>query len=234
MTKKPSKEYQSHPDVTMEDLGQISNRMEKENQENFETALRSIIAERMEQTQTGDGFRLTDYELKDMQQRLDMAKAADAVAGNAQQTPFTSQGAVGYWFNGRIGEKSIPSQDETNPKDALGTKKPNISLVPASAIIYAAKAMENGAKKYGAYNWRTKKVQALIYIDATLRHILSYLDGEELASDSKVHHLAHALASISILVDAIETGNLIDNRPALGAANRLIEEHDGDKQNGTN
>lgn len=114
--------------------------------------------------------------------------------------------------------------DDRNPKDLLGIKKVRLSLVPESSVIYQATAMENGADKYGPYNWRTKKVIASIYIDACKRHLGSWFDGEELASDSKVHHLAHAIACLGIIIDAKETGNLIDDRPTPGAASRLIED----------
>jgi len=50
----------------------------------------------------------------------------------------------------------------TNPKDLEGNKKPPISLVPPSVLIHLAEAFKEGARKYGAYNWRTKKVQAMI------------------------------------------------------------------------
>lgn len=109
-----------------------------------------------------------------------------------------------------------------NPKDRLGLKKVRLSLVPPSSIIYQALAMEDGAVKYGPYNWRDNKVIASIYIDAAMRHLQSYFDGEECASDSKKPHLGHALACIGIIVDAYETGNLVDDRPKAGPASRLI------------
>jgi len=112
----------------------------------------------------------------------------------------------------------------TNPKDLLGIKKVQLNLVPPSSIIYQALAMEDGARKYGPYNWRQNKVVASIYIAAAMRHLHSYLDGEENASDSGKPHLAHALACLGIIVDAKETGNLVDDRPLPGAASRLISE----------
>jgi len=115
--------------------------------------------------------------------------------------------------------------DETNPKDRLGAKKPRLSLVPPSGFVYAALAMANGADKYGPYNWRDKKVQTMIYLEAAMRHILSYQDGEEDAADSGAPHLGHALACLLIIIDAKETGNLIDNRPKSGAMARLIEKY---------
>jgi Domain of unknown function (DUF5664) len=110
----------------------------------------------------------------------------------------------------------------TNPKDLIGIKKVRLNLVPPSSIIYQALAMQDGAKKYGPYNWRKNKVQASIYVDATMRHLFAWFDGEENASDSGNPHLGHALACLGILVDAIETGNLADDRPTPGTAAGLI------------
>jgi len=110
----------------------------------------------------------------------------------------------------------------TNPKDLLGIKKVQLNLVPPSSIIYQALAMEDGAKKYGPYNWRENKVIASIYVAGAMRHLQQWYDGEELASDSQKPHLAHALACLGIIVDAKETGNLVDDRPLPGAASALI------------
>src|ERR1051325_3153245 len=101
-----------------------------------------------------------------------------------------------------------------NPKDILGKRKvPLFSVVPPASLIYQGKAMEDGARKYNSFNWRTNKVIASIYIDACMRHLAAWWDGEEVAEDSGVPHLGHALACIGIIVDALETGNLIDDRP---------------------
>ena len=113
----------------------------------------------------------------------------------------------------------------TNPKDLLGIKKVQLNLVPSSSIIYQALAMEDGAAKYGPSNWRKNRVIASIYIAACMRHLQAWYDaGEECAKDSKKPHLGHALACIGIIVDALETGNLLDDRPTPGAAARMIEE----------
>jgi len=111
----------------------------------------------------------------------------------------------------------------TNPKDLLGTKKVSLSKVPFSSIVYQALAMEDGAKKYGPFNWRENKVIASIYIDAAMRHLGSWYDGEEVADDSKKPHLGHAMACIGIIIDALETGNLVDDRPLPGNMSALIE-----------
>lgn len=113
----------------------------------------------------------------------------------------------------------------TNPKDLLGMRKVPLNLVPPASMVYQALGMKNGAVKYGPWNWRANKVIASIYIGAAMRHLMAWLDGEEVASDSGVPHLGHALACIGILVDALETGNLVDDRPLPGATPKLLERY---------
>jgi Domain of unknown function (DUF5664) len=112
-----------------------------------------------------------------------------------------------------------------NPKDAIGSKKVSISKVPPSAIIEMARAFENGAAKYGAYNYRETEVRASIYVDAAIRHLMCWFDGEQVADDSGVTHLGHALASIGILVDTTECGTLADDRPKQGTSSVMIERY---------
>ena len=119
--------------------------------------------------------------------------------------------------------------DDTNPKDILGAQKVPLELVPPSSEIYQALAMQNGLK-YGPYNWRTKKVRAMVYVGALRRHMAAWLDGENISPDSGVPHLGHALACLGILVDAIETGNLIDDRPAAGGAAKLLDRIHNDRK----
>lgn len=114
--------------------------------------------------------------------------------------------------------------DGTNPKDLIGAQKPQVHLVPPALLIWVAKAMENGAAKYGPYNWREKKVRLTVYISAAMRHLLSMLDGEDVASDSKLPHAAHAAACMGIVLDAIECNCLLDDRPKKGRAAQLIEQ----------
>lgn len=137
----------------------------------------------------------------------------------------------------------------TNPKDRIGRTKPPIELIPPSAIIYEAQAVggngrlatisavglvhealafKNGAVKYNPYNWRSEKVSAMIYMGAAWRHMLDLNDRQEYASDSGVHHAAHAKACLGIFIDAHVTGNLVDDRPTAGRAPALMAAYDYD------
>lgn len=114
--------------------------------------------------------------------------------------------------------------NSNNPKDRVGMKKPPLDLVPPSALIHMAMAMKNGALKYGPYNYRDEKVSARTYIAAAMRHLGQWLDREENAADSGVHHLGHAAACCAILLDAQSIDSLVDDRPKPGKASQLIAE----------
>src|SRR6267378_1954560 len=119
---------------------------------------------------------------------------------------------------------SFSKAETTNPKDLFGIEKVSITKLPPVAVLHAAHAMMNGASKYGPYNWRDKKVVAAIYIDAALRHLLSWFEGEEIAQDSGVHHLGHAMACAAILLDAQSMGNLLDDRPGRGHFTETLQQ----------
>lgn len=100
-----------------------------------------------------------------------------------------------------------------DPKKVAGDKKPQMHLLPTIAKIATVKVLELGAKKYGEYNWRTSEgLKANTYIAAIHRHLDQFSDGEDLDEESQVSHLAHIMATCSILMDAAVCGKLIDDR----------------------
>lgn len=113
-------------------------------------------------------------------------------------------------------------KDQTNPKDLIGVTKTPLRLVPPALDIMAAPAMAEGAAKYGAYNWREKRVRYTVYLEATQRHLLALMDREDTASDTGIHHLSHIAANIGIIADAMFGGNLIDDRPTPGPAAKML------------
>lgn len=111
----------------------------------------------------------------------------------------------------------------SNPKDLLGVKKPSMSKIPATALLWESLAMMDGAGKYNPYNWRANKVIASIYVDACKRHLDAWYEGQRLAEDSGCHHLGHARACLGILLDAEATGNLIDDRPIVNESDKAYQ-----------
>ena len=116
---------------------------------------------------------------------------------------------------------------DNNPKTAIGVTKLPLHLVPPSATHYLAMAFADGAKKYGPYNWRDRTVSSSVYVAAAKRHIDAWWDGEDLSSDAKIHHIAHAMACMAIILDALTIDKLNDDRPTAGAAAKLQADYAG-------
>lgn len=114
---------------------------------------------------------------------------------------------------------------DDNPKSLVGATKVPLHLVPPSAKHYLALALENGAKKYGPYNWRDADISISTYKAALERHMDAFWDGEDFAEDSGVHHVAHAMACCALILDALSIGKLKDDRPTKGASARLQKEY---------
>jgi hypothetical protein len=114
-----------------------------------------------------------------------------------------------------------------NPKTLQGQKKPPLHLIPPSALIHMSAAMAHGADKYGPYNWRTEETEipVSVYVAAAKRHIDDFWDGEFIVSDSTygASHLGAAMAGLAVLVDAIEFGTVVDDRPRRGTTPELME-----------
>lgn len=92
---------------------------------------------------------------------------------------------------------------DDNPKTQFGQAKPGIADIPPIALLVQGMAHRDGRQKYGRMNWRERTVTASIYYEAAGRHMGAWWDGEEIASDSGVHHLGHAIACLNIMLDMI-------------------------------
>lgn len=99
-----------------------------------------------------------------------------------------------------------------DPKGEIGETKTPLGLIPSSAMEQTAWVHKLGAKKYGAYNWRKSGVCASTYVNAIMRHLNAWKDGETLDPESGFSHLAHIAASCNILMDADHCGTLDDDR----------------------
>lgn len=101
---------------------------------------------------------------------------------------------------------------DNNPKTAVAAGKPKLSDVPTVALFALGAAMSDGANKYGRYNYRDTNVTASVFYDAMMRHLTAWYNGEDHASDSKVHHLAHVMAGAAIVLDAELHAKFNDDR----------------------
>ena len=104
-------------------------------------------------------------------------------------------------------------QKPTNPKDALGSTRLDLSLPSPFASGEEALAFEEGLCKYGRHNYRIIGIRASIYLAAALRHLWKFIMGEDRDPKTGVHHLGSVRACVGIILDAHGYGKLTDDRP---------------------
>ncbi len=111
-----------------------------------------------------------------------------------------------------------------NPKKAYGDAKLATWAVPPALLLGASKAFGEGAAKYGAFNWRSTRVEVMTYVGAMLRHLAAYTDGEDVDPESATGklHLEGIAACVGILLDCHYGGFLVDNRPPKGPAPAMV------------
>lgn len=110
-------------------------------------------------------------------------------------------------------EQSKPS----NPKDLIGVRKAPMSTVSAAVLAEVGVAMLEGACKYGRHNYRAVGVRSSVYYDGTMRHLMSWWEGEDIDADSAMSHITKAITSLVVLRDAMLQGKLTDDRPPRAA-----------------
>lgn len=95
-----------------------------------------------------------------------------------------------------LGNLKEPAMDTV--KDRKG--KPRMSLILPRAAEALVRVREYGLKKYpDANNW--KRVPKEDWLDALMRHLMKYLSGEKLDSESGLPHLWHALCNLCYLIE---------------------------------
>lgn len=119
---------------------------------------------------------------------------------------------------------TAPTVKDTNPKEAIGSSKIDMSLVPSSAEAFLATAFTEGALKYGSYNWRVSGVRASTYVAACKRHMAKWWNGEDTDPATQVKHLANAMACLAIVLDAEMCGMLNDDRPPKADIGQLLHD----------
>lgn len=117
------------------------------------------------------------------------------------------------------------SAADDNPKTEAGNKKVPFSVIPCPVLAELAIAMYEGARKYGRHNYRSTTIHTSTYYDATMRHLMAWWEGEDFdpGTNGRVHHITKAIASLTVLRDAMLNGSVIDDRPPMSPPDWLEE-----------
>lgn len=94
------------------------------------------------------------------------------------------------------------AKSKVSAKEAVkfDTGKPPLSLISRMALEEEAKVMEFGKQKYGTHNWRAGMDFSRL-MDAALRHMYAFADGEDVDKETGLSHLAHARCCMAFLLE---------------------------------
>lgn len=117
----------------------------------------------------------------------------------------------------------------SNPKDIVGVRKAPMSTVSAPVLAEIGVGMLEGAAKYGRHNYRIVGVRSSVYYDATMRHLMSWWEGEDIDPESGMSHITKAITSLVVLRDSQIQGTVTDDRAPrsvefYGTLNKLAGE----------
>lgn len=102
------------------------------------------------------------------------------------------------------------------------TGKPSLSLLDRTALEQISKVLDFGAEKYDAHNWR-KGIRYTRLIDAMLRHIHAFNDGENTDPESGLSHMAHVGCCVMFLLWMEKNRQDLDDRHNMAKALGQIE-----------
>ena len=89
--------------------------------------------------------------------------------------------------------------------------KPPLSLIPLAALEAEAKVFAFGAAKYGRDNFKLGMEWTRL-VDACLRHVYAFSNGEDIDKESGLSHLGHARCCLSMLLYYTENNKGKDDR----------------------
>ena len=151
------------------------------------------------------------------------AYIADVEAGVAQARQCLDNSEMTERIN-KLTLGQLTAKSAENAKNSAGSKKAPLGTTPPIALIALGAAMDDGAKKYGPFNWRSTEVTASVFFNAMARHLLGWYCGEREAADSGIHHLAHLMGGAAIVLDAEFHNVLVDDRPKMPVDGDVIQQ----------
>ena len=89
--------------------------------------------------------------------------------------------------------------------------KPPMGLLSTKALVKIAEVLAFGAQKYSSHQWRSG-IEWQRLLDAALRHLLAFNDGQDIDEETGLSHLAHLGCCVMFLLEFEDTHPELDNR----------------------
>jgi len=102
-----------------------------------------------------------------------------------------------------------------------GKAKLSMVLEAPHALEGGARVLEFGEDKYGRSNWKKGLKQTEI-VDSLVRHLVAWLDGNNIDEESGLPHLDHLLCNSLFLAEMAHTHPELDDRAAAAKEARSM------------
>jgi len=89
--------------------------------------------------------------------------------------------------------------------------KLRMDLVPMSSLRALARVLGKGCDKYEDNNWRRGMKWSIVQA-SLLRHLMLWIDGEDIDKESGLNHMDHVAANVAFLLEYIEVFPQGDDR----------------------
>jgi hypothetical protein len=100
-------------------------------------------------------------------------------------------------------------------------------LLMWKAVAGVVEVLKYGSTKYAPRNWEQGIRFSRLFASA-LRHMLQWWDGEDIDSESGLHHLKHAATNLLMIVEFIERNKTeFDDRPKHSQGSRTLASQGG-------
>lgn len=90
--------------------------------------------------------------------------------------------------------------------------KPPLAMVPPEGLRAVARVQAYGHRKYGDFNNFRKGMEVSRQANCIIRHVMAFMDGEDLDQESGESHIAHAATRCMFLLQNLKDGVAIDDR----------------------
>lgn len=90
--------------------------------------------------------------------------------------------------------------------------KPPLANIPLSGLNEVAMVQEYGHRKYGDFYNYKKGMEISRNLSCAMRHIMAYMDGEDMDKESGRNHLGHAACRLFFVLENLKDGTAIDDR----------------------
>lgn len=122
--------------------------------------------------------------------------------GSIMTVDCTRCGARTVLYEGSEYSHVCPPGSATSPPSGglkFDNGKAPLTWIPMEALQAEAQVFRFGGNKYGRNNYK-KGMQWTRLLDAALRHIYAYANGEDKDPESGISHLAHARCSLAMVL----------------------------------